>query len=229
MTLSQKVGATIDVEENLFYGIFPEVEGFETAQIIEDSDDRFRVQFVIVSGGRRVTKNLALSWDEFMELKLLVDRAPEISPEDRLALHQDLHYLHTTDILEQIPTGQFVILKHINGRTIRGILLPFENNLLRIQTPVQVLSFPYHEVRSIAYREKIIERFGWQKWIFASAACVGILAAEVWNSQVLPTSDLTWHYRFLGTALGLVGGREISEAVNIIFSPRTKFEIAPNL
>ncbi len=227
--LSQKVGTTIDAEENLIYGIFTEIRGFESAQVFEISENEYQVRYVIIEQGRRVTREKSLTWNEFFQLKQAIDKQPVISAADRAAVYQDLNYLRTTDIVESIPTGQFVKIKHVNGRTIRGILLPFEDNLLRIQTPIQVLSFPYHEVQEIAYRKEIKERPSWRKWIFASAAAGGLMMAEIWNTQVAPQNDLGWHYRFLGTILGLIGGQEIIEAVDIIFSPQEKFEIAPNL
>ena len=46
IVLSQKVGTEINVEENLFYRIFPGEKGFVNAQIVQVSNNKFEIRIV---------------------------------------------------------------------------------------------------------------------------------------------------------------------------------------
>jgi len=225
--LSAKVGTTVDAEENIIFGIFPAVIGFESAQVFALPDNTYQIKIVYLKSGRKNIETLNYTFDEFISLKHMVDRQPAITAADRQAIYENLTYLRTSEILEDIPTGQFVIVKHTSGKKIRGILLPSVNHHLQVQTPVQVLDFPYHQVSGIAYRESFKTRYGWRKWIYAAGALTGLGLAEIWNGYTEPVPEMGWHYRFMGVLLGLLGGREMYEAVNILTSPKTHFSLSP--
>ncbi len=225
--LSAKVGTTIDAEENIVFGIFQDVIGFESAQIFALPDDTYQVKIAYLKSGRIKIKTLNYTFDKFIRLKHMIDRKPAITMKDRQEIYENLTYLRTSEILEEIPTGQYVIIKHVSGKKIRGILLPSVDHSLQIQTPVQVLDFPYHQVSGIAYREFFNIRYGWRKWIYTAGALMGLGLAEVWNGHTNPVPEMGWHYRFMGILLGLLGGREMYEAVNILTSPKTHFTLSP--
>jgi len=225
--LSAKVGTTVDAEENIIFRIFPDVIGFESAQIFALPDNTYEVKIAYLKYGRKKIKTLNYTFDQFITLKHMIDRKPAITLKDRQEIYKNLTYLRTSEILEKIPTGQFVVVKHVNGKKIRGILLPFVDNRLQIQTPVQVVDIPYYEVGGISYHKSFKTRLKWRKWIYAAGAMLGIGMAEIWNGHTKPVIEMTWHYRFMGLLLGLLGGQEMYEAVNIISSPKSHFTLSP--
>lgn len=225
--LSSKVRMTVDAEENSIYGIFPEVIGFHDAQFIQVSIDHYQARISYQSKGRVKVVNRQFTARQFIALKHRVDKLPPITETMRLDLRENLTYLHAVDILEAIPTGQFVVVGHVNGQRMRGILLPFSDQHLNLQTTVKKISVPYHEVETIAYREQIIARPGLQKWIYGICAAIGVGLAEIWNSQTADRGDQQWHYRSMGVLLGLLAGSELGEAVNILASPKTSFSLIP--
>ncbi len=225
--MSVKVGTTIDAEENIFYEIFTDVIGFESAQIFELRDNIYQVKIAYLKSGRKRIEILNYTFDQFITLKHMIDRKSAITMKDRKEIYKNLTYLRTSEILEKIPTGQFVVVKHVDGKKIRGILLPSLDNRLQIQTPVQVVDIPYHAVGGISYHKSFETRIKWRKWIYAAGAMLGIGMAEIWNGHTRPVIEMTWHYRFMGLLLGLLGGQEMYEAVNIISSPKTHFTLSP--
>ena len=225
--LSAKVGTTVDAEENIIFRIFPDVIGFESAQIFALPDNTYEVKIAYLKYGRKKIKTLNYTFDQFITLKHMIDRKPAITLKDRQEIYKNLTYLRTSEILEKIPTGQFVVVKHVNSKKIRGILLPFVDNRLQIQTPVQVVDIPYYEVGGISYHKSFKTRLKWRKWIYAAGTMLGIGMAEIWNGHTKPVIEMTWHYRFMGLLLGLLGGQEMYEAVNIISSPKSHFTLSP--
>ncbi|MFH1851909.1 MAG: hypothetical protein ABIA75_06155 [Candidatus Neomarinimicrobiota bacterium] len=224
--LSSKVGTTIDAEENLLYAIFPEIQGFESAQFFQVKEDLYQARIIFHKDGQVITNKKFYTWKEYIDLKHQIDRMAPITDQDRQNLYQDLTYLRTREILDDIPTGQFVKVKHVGGMTVRGILVPHGNDLFRIQTPVQIVAFPYHEVGAISYRSVIVEQHHRRKWLYVVGAGLGLGLSEVWNSQTAQPSSQAWHNRFLGSMLGLMLGQELYEAANILLSPRTAVAIA---
>ena len=227
VTLSANVGSTVDAEENLIYKIFPKVTGFKSAQIFELKIDLYQVRIAYLKNGVLHTTKWNLSFDEFMELRHSVANQPAITDEMRRSIYEDLEYLRTSEIIKSIPTGQFVIVKHISGKKIRGILLPSEETQLNLQTTVNSFSIPFHEIDEIAFHSPSESKTKWNKWLYFAGASGGLALAEVWNNQKSPQSDLVWHYRFLGIMTGLLGGQELIEAINIITSPKNLFKLSP--
>lgn len=228
ITLSGKVGSSIDAEENIYYGIFPHIQGFESAQIFELAPDRYQARIIVRSGGGAKVVSRYMDFDDYFELKQSIQAKPVITQEIRDELFVEVEEIAARDKLESIPTGQFVRLRLVSGKKISGVLLPFNSGLLNIQTPVKVLEIPYRDIDEISYQEKILEHTYWRKWMFTLGAAIGLGLTEMWNSQADREPDLIWHYRFMGISFGMLGGQELYEAFNILTSPRVKFKFSEN-
>jgi hypothetical protein len=164
---------------------------------------------------------------EFIELQHHVDVQPPITDRDREGIRKNLTYLTTVNILESIPPDQFIIIKHRTGKKIRGALIGLEKRQLSIQTPISVETIPIWDMASITYRKKIRELPKLKGFLYALSALGGVILAEVWNEQTRPRIDQVWHFRFIGTVLGILTGAETYQAVNIISSPKTFFALTP--
>ena len=80
---------------------------------------------------------------------------------------------------------------------------------------------------SITYRKKIRELPKLKGILYTLSGLGGVILAEVWNEQTRPRIDQVWHFRFIGTVLGMLAGAETYQAVNIISSPKTFFALTP--
>ena len=86
---------------------------------------------------------------------------------------------------------------------------------------------PIWDMSSITYRKNIRELPKLKGFLYALSALGGVILAELWNEQTRPRIDQVWHFRFIGTVLGMLVGSETYEAVNIITSPKTFFALTP--
>ena len=225
--LSKKVGLTVDAEENVFFRIFPDVDGFYSAQFYEAGKNKIIIQIVFINFSQRSVRRRSLTMREFIELQHHVDVQPPITDRDREGIRKNLTYLTTVNILESIPPDQFIIIKHRTGKKIRGALIGLEKRQLSIQTPISVETIPIWDMASITYRKKIRELPKLKGFLYALSALGGVILAEVWNEQTRPRIDQVWHFRFIGTVLGILTGAETYQAVNIISSPKTFFALTP--
>jgi hypothetical protein len=78
----------------------------------------------------------------------------------------------------------------------------------------------------ITYREQIIDRPEWQKFIYSGAALAGLLMMELWNHQTDPIWGYRWHNRFIGATFGLLAGAEVYDTSMILLSKKTKFGLS---
>ena len=225
--LSKKVGLTVDAEENVFFRIFPDIDGFYSAQFYETGKNKIIIQIVFIDFSQRSVRRRSLTMREFIELQHHVDVQPPITDRDREGIRKNLTYLTTVNILESIPPDQFIIIKHRTGKKIRGALIGLEKRQLSIQTPISVETIPIWDMASITYRKKIRELPKLKGFLYALSALGGVILAEVWNEQTRPRIDQVWHFRFIGTVLGILTGAETYQAVNIISSPKTFFALTP--
>ena len=225
--LSKKVGLTVDAEENVFYRIFNDIEGFFSAQFYEVGNEKIVVQIVFVDFSQKSVRRRSMSLQEFIDLKHHIDAQPFITENDRKAIRENLTYLTTISIIESIPHDQFIVIEHRTGKKVRGSVLGIEDRLISIQTPISVETIPIWDMASLTYRKEIRELPKIKGFLYAVSALGGVILAEVWNEQTRPRIDLIWHFRFIGTVLGTLFGAETYQAVNIISSPKTFFALTP--
>ena len=225
--LSKKVGLTVDAEENIFFRIFPDIDGFYSAQFYDAGKNKIIIQIVFIDFSQRSVRRRSLTMKEFIELQHHVDVQPPITDRDRAGISQNLTYITTVNILESIPPDQFIIIKHRTGKKIRGALIGVEKRQLSIQTPISVEKIPIWDMASITYRKKIRKLPKLKGILYTLSGLGGVILAEVWNEQTRPRIDQVWHFRFIGTVLGMLAGAETYQAVNIISSPKTFFALTP--
>lgn len=225
--LSQKVGLTLDAEENLFYNVISDIDGFESAQFYEVSTQTVIARISYVQYSQLKTSKRKYKMMEFLRMKEAVDVQPEITEEDRKLVHENLTYLQTDDILNEIQADQYVTIHHRSGRRIRGTLKSYGEKMIIIQTPVSLEQIPIWNMESISYREGIKNRSNWKFPSYAFSALAGLILAESWNEQTRPYIDSVWHYRFLGSMAGLLVGSEAFQTFNVLTSPKTFFALTP--
>lgn len=219
--LSTRVGYSVDAEEREFYHLFPEITGFESAQFYEISPNRIEARIVYLRYSRPKLSRKAFNLREFTRLQNVVNRQPPITEQDRTALRENLTFLRTDATLAAIPAGQYVIIKHRDGPRVKGTLVEYGEKRVRVQTPLKMQEIPLWELARISYRPEIVDRPGLKLALFGISALAGLALAEGWNLQTRPRLEMVWHYRFLGTVLGLLAGVEAYETMTVLSSPRT--------
>ena len=225
--LSQKVGLTLDAEENLFYNVYSDIDGFESAQFYEVSIKTVIARITYVQYAQQKTSKRKYTMMEFLRMKEAVDVQPFITAEDRRMVKENLTYLQTDEILDGIQEDQYVTIHHRSGRRIRGTLKKYSDKMLAIQTPVSLEKIPIWDMESISYRESIKNRSSWEYPLYAFSALAGLALAEGWNEQTRPYIDSIWHYRFLGAMSGLLAGSEAFQTFNVLTSPKIIFALTP--
>ena len=225
--LSQKVGLTLDAEENLFYNVYSDIDGFESAQFYEISIQTVIARISYVQYSQQKTSKRKYKMMDFLRMKEAVDVQPIITVEDRLLVRENLTYLQTDEILSGIQEDQYVTIYHRSGRRIRGTLKEYGNKNLIIQTPVSLEKIPIWDMESISYREGINYHSNWKFPLYAFSALAGLILAESWNEQTRPHIDSVWYNRFLGSMAGLLAGSEAFQTFNVLTSPKTFFALTP--
>ena len=224
--LTKHIGFTLDAEENKYYEVFTDIPNFESAQFFQVNADtvQSRISYLEFTRKKISIKNFTIK--SFVDLQIRLSKKSPITDEIRDSYRKNLTYLRTKDILANIPKGQFVEVNHINGKKIKGTLISFNKDRLFIQTPMSVKMIKMTSMERITYRNKIIDRPEWQKFIYSGAALLGLMMMELWNRQTDPIWAYRWHNRFFGATLGLLAGAELYDTSMIIMTKKTKFGLS---
>ena len=224
--LTKHIGFTLDAEENRYYEVFTDIPNFESAQFFQINADtvQSRISYLEFTRKKISIKNFTVK--SFVDLQIRLSKKSPITDEIRDSYRKNLTYLRTKDILANIPKGQFVEVNHINGKKVKGTLISFNKDRLFIQTPMSVKMIKMTSMERITYRNKIIDRPEWQKFIYSGAALLGLMMMELWNRQTDPIWAYRWHNRFFGATLGLIAGAELYDTSMIIMTKKTKFGLS---
>jgi len=224
--LTKHIGFTLDAEENKYYEVFTDIPNFESAQFFQVNADtvQSRISYLEFTRKKISIKNFTVK--SFVDLQIRLSKKSPITDEIRDSYRKNLTYLRTKDILANIPKGQFVEVNHINGKKVKGTLISFNKDRLFIQTPMSVKMIKMTSMERITYRNKIIDRPEWQKFIYSGAALLGLMMMELWNRQTDPIWAYRWHNRFFGATLGLLAGAELYDTSMIIMTKKTKFGLS---
>jgi len=223
--LSPKVGSVIDVDENEFYGIFPNARGFESAQIFMGDGHVYEARIAQKKRGNRFTTSKFIPMEEYAKLQVSVNSQPELTEKRRKLIRENLFYLRVPEILRDIEKPQYVNLKIVGGKKIKGTLVSFQNDTVHVQTAIKLLHLDIHELESISYRLSTRDVLVLKPIIRTLSAIIGLGFGEYWNEQRNPELDQRWYYRFFGIIGGLIISGELYEAMATIISPTETFAL----
>ena len=227
LEITKHVGYTLDAQENLHYKVFNDIPNFESAQFFEISPQKIEARISFIDYTNIKTSRRSFSLKEFSDMQFRLKNNPKITDAIRESFRKNLTYLRTKSVLQNIPVGQYLSVKHRNGVWVRGTLLNFSKDRLLIQTPFSIKQIPITKMERITYREKIISMPEWKLTIFGLAALLGLGAMETWNRQTSPNWGYKWHNRFIGGIFGLVAGAEVYDTSMILLTKKTHFGLTP--
>lgn len=225
--LTKHIGFTLDAEENLYYEVFPDIHNFKSAQFFEINNNRIEARITFIDYTQIKVSRKAYNVKQLIRLQNQLNQKPMLTDEIRRSYRENLTYLRTKEILDNIPTGQYVSVKHQNGKWINGTLLSYRNDKLLLQTPFAVRQIPITNMERINYREEIIKRPEWKLRMYGVAAFLGFVVMESWNRQTNPSFGPKWHNRFVGAIFGLIAGAEVYDTSMILLSKKTQFGLTP--
>lgn len=216
----------IDVEENYFYRIFPDIPGFESAQIYEVSPDRYIARIVTVEYSRRKVIRKQFDFRGFFNLHIYIDHQPVMTETDRKNAGLDLAFLHADKILSEIDIGTHITIRRRGGLWTSGELLSYEVHNLHLKTFFSDRTISIYEIKKVSFREKTVERSSWKPTVFGITAALGLSAAEAWNRTQEPRAETVWFYRSIGTVSGLLIAPKIYRKINVILTPKRSYKLS---
>ncbi len=226
VSLSENVGTVIDLEENYFYGVFPDIDGFESAQFYEVNPDLYIARVVAMDYSRRKVIQKKYDLRGFFDIQTYVGQQPMITEEDRANAGIDISFLHGDKILSEIETGTKVTIRRKKGLWISGSLLFYEDHILHLKTLWGKRTVPIYDIKRIAYRESVIDRTSWKPYIYGVTAALGVSAAEAWTQSRDHRTEIVWFHRSVGVVGGLFFAPQLYRKINVIFTPKKSYTLA---
>ncbi|MEE8335086.1 MAG: hypothetical protein V3S48_01465 [Candidatus Neomarinimicrobiota bacterium] len=227
IALTPQIGFNLDPAENKYYGVFTDITGFESAQFYQVTPNRIEVQIVFVEFARKKKSRRAMNLRKYSDLQVRIKQMRVMTDSDREKMADDFTYLKTEEILSSIIPNQYVDIEHRSGKKIKGTFLEYKKQKLVVQTPVSIQTIPVWDMEKISFREQIIKRPKWKLQIYGLSALLGLGLMEVWNVQTKPRTEMVWHNRFMGSAIGTLAGAEFYDTMIILLTPKTHFALTP--
>ena len=221
--LSPRVGTIIDIHENRFYRIFPKVRNFYSAQIYLTSDLKYKVRIVVTKKGKQKTYEKKMTLKQFTRFQNKVNAQPEFTEREREIMYAGMDFLRAAQIIKDLPKPQYVKIIYNGNKRLRGTLVAFENNIIKVQTGNSLEKIDLDNVELISYRLSDNEFLGIKPYIYALSGALGLRVAALYNSQRSPRLDESWYYRFYGITLGLIFSGELYDALSTILTPTETF------
>jgi len=222
--LSPKVGSTISAPENRYYRIFPDIKGFESAQIFDIGNERYSIRIVWYDHGRmRVTKR---TWNlrTFVEIQTRVGET--IPPSDRLPKEESLEQEGANTInYSDLSLHSEILIKPVKGRRFTGTILSHESNKLTLQTWKTQRTIHIKDIVSVTILDTSYDQSFWLKVVYGFSGLVGVGFAESLNSVANVKGDRRWYNRFLGLSFGLGLGVYLNDWVPFWILPHHEYNI----
>ena len=237
--LSEKVGSEIDIHENRFYRIFPDVENYLNAQIsklklppegyLSSNEKKYKIKITIKSpNGKKNTIKRIISQKEFNEMRNRINEQEAFTEKRKIEMYEGMDYLRSEKIVSSIPKPQFVKLKHSNKRgVLKGTLTIFENNFLHIQTPTTIEKISLSDLDFLSYRDTIKIYPKLKFYTYGITSFVGLLSARRFNDQRellynknnIPRKDIFAYTQIMGIVIGLIFSSEVFDAMSTLLTP----------
>ncbi|MFL2983196.1 MAG: hypothetical protein ACJZ12_02260 [Candidatus Neomarinimicrobiota bacterium] len=226
--LSDNVGTEIDRHENRFYKIFPDEKGLVDAQFVTIEDNKYAVYIVKKINGSLTKVHRYLNQEDFDQLKNYVDLQPVMTKEAKIAMYKGMNFLRAEKIIEEIPKPQYVDLRYLRNKKIRGTLFKTENNILFIQTVNAIERINLNDVDIFSYRSTVGEFNHLRPYTTVITSIVGFAMATLYNIQRPVTyneygyarNDIAVYRQIFGTIIGLIFSGEVFDGVSTLLTTR---------
>jgi len=227
LPLSKKVGTVLDAEENLFYSVYTNIRGFESAQYYQINDDIISVRLVSVNKGVNKVSNKRMSIKAFIVLQNRINAMPQITVADREDLKKDLVYLQADEILKSIPINRYVRISRVSGLKIRGKLHDYDGKEMTVKTIFGARIVPVWNLKKIAVRqiEKPRPKLRWV--VPAICGSAGFVVSSILVPNKYKDTDRETYYRLAGSVAGLTATTIVISSIQAYLTPMDSYNLNP--
>ncbi|MCK5519474.1 MAG: hypothetical protein KAI81_00045, partial [Candidatus Marinimicrobia bacterium] len=142
--LSWKVGSDIDSLENIYYQVFPKIQGLQRAIFYRISDKKLVCQLKYrKANGKLSNKRITLTDKTFQEKKTTIDLIPAMSDSWRDEHNGKKLREARLKIIQAIPLGSWIEIQDNNKNKTRGFLKTFTKDNLIIKEQIFKKTIPY--------------------------------------------------------------------------------------
>ncbi len=222
--LSSKVGLTIDAEENRYYQIFPDVGGFESAQVFDEGNNRYAVRIVWLDHNRRRVTQRQLTLRQFIELQNRIGSTAGSPKVDHSRESKNLIAVNTIK-LSDIRPGEYILVIPVKGRRMVGTVTSSDGNHLLMETMWGERKISADRIAAVVIVEGDYEETYLWKVSYAGTGLLGMALVEMGNRWGGITGDRKWYNRFLGLSVGLGVGAWLNRMAPFWILPHHQYNI----
>ena len=222
VVLNDKVGGTVDIEENLHFRIFPDVDNFLNAQFHHVSDDSIVciIQTITFSGIDVILRHYS-DYDVF-QISQSIDEIPELTELERREIQKKFQPLFTNRFLSEVPEGSLCFVEIDDGRIVEGRFHLATAEEIQLWNEGQIFSVPIEVAVEMKYWERYKTYPILNKASYVGVALLGAMTGGLIKA-VFKDSDI-WFDRFFGASVGIIIGHRYVDKLNNLFIPSKYIE-----
>jgi len=208
------IGATIDLEEKIHYGLFPEFYNFSDAQFYQATPESVIAKIRLWnSNGSEQVRQYYTPYQVYV-LASKISSQPPLDDKERQSIHKRFQPLYTDKYLSEVHENSYCRMKLKDKRTIDAVYYRMKGDSVLFWANRQIIPIDKNNLVRLKYWDKY-EQKNWIKW-----ACMGgvALGAFYGTGFLGELADLSSENRILlqfsAASAGSVVGYMISPAVN---------------
>jgi len=224
LVLHEYVGSSIDLEEKIHFGLFPDVSNFVDAQFYKLDCDKIeaRIQYRSVNGIETEIINYK-PYEVYLLAREIGSHLP-LDDTKRRSIQKKYQPLFVDRFLSEVPENSICFLKRKDDSDIEGLFYKARGNNIELWSNQQLISIPIKTIIKMKYWKeyKTYPKVYWGSVI--GTVIIGLLGVEVINTFTDLINGNIWFYRFFAVSGGITIGYKAAPYINDMFIPSIVIE-----
>jgi len=224
LVVHEYVGSSIDLEEKIHFGLFPDYPNFIDAQFFKVVYDKIevRIKFRSVNGVETAIEDYTPY--EFYLLAREIGSQLPLDDTKRRRIQKKHQPLFADRFLAEVPENSICFLKRKDDSDIKGLFYKARGNNIELWSNQQLIAIPRNTVIKMKYWKeyKTYPKVYWCSVI--GTAIIGLFSVEILNVFHKQHVGDIWFYRFFAVSGGITIGYKIAPYINDMFIPSIVIE-----
>jgi len=214
IAIHPNIGATIDLEEKIHYGLFPEFYNFSDAQFYQATPETVFAKIRLWShNGSEQVLQYYTPYQVYL-LASKINSQPPLDEKERQSIHKRFQPLYTDKYLSEVHENSYCRMKLKDKHTIDAVYYRMRGDSVLFWINHQIVPIDKNNLVQLKYWDKY-EQKNWIKWVCMGSVALGAFYGTGFLGEL---ADLSSENRILlqfsAASAGSVVGYMISPAVN---------------
>ncbi len=224
--LNSKIGATLDLEENIYYKVFPEIDNFINAQFYDDNGLKVRIKKISNNG--IIYENRNIGYLNFRTLSREIDKRKPFTEELRQKILLSNKRQFSNCLVSEINKNTICQIRTKDFRWVLGTFQSITPKGMYLWQNDQIVSVPVDIISKINYYNDYQQPDKLNKYILVGCSALGWILAGRISDFISIEDDRKYLFQSTSFCLASVYGYKNNKGIDRLFSPGFKLNLIKN-